>query len=320
MKIDLPRLGFGLSSIAGSGNFSHQEKLIRTAIDSGITHFDVAPYYGSGDAERILGDILVNCKEQVSITTKFGLMPLGGGVGGSMLRSLLRPVFRRMSALKKIASSVVSKTHQPKPMEYKAGDLTNSMDASIKKLRRPVDIFLLHDLEIDLARNTDLLEELQSIKTDKKTRLTGISGESETLLQMVKWRPEVYEVAQLENSLRSPAPVEVLEAAGADVITHRAIQGGLEELIFLLKNRPTFRTVWEREISVDPSSKEDIAQALIELALYENPRGTILFSTTNPERIKKVANVLQSPKLGIEECNKLRSLFSEVYAPKERIA
>lgn len=320
MKVDLSKLGFGLSSIAGSGNFSHQEKLIRTAIDAGITHFDVAPYYGSGDAEKILGDILASCPETVTITTKFGLMPVGGGMGGSLLRSALRPIFRRMSALKKIASTVVSKTHQPKALSFNKGDLINSMDASIKKLRRPVDVFLLHDVEVELAQNSDLLEELEEIKRSAKTRLTGISGTGDTLLTMVNWRPEVYEVAQLENSLKCPAPIEDLKKSGADVITHRAIQGGLEELLFLLRARPTFKNIWEREIGIDPASREDIANALIELAMHENPEGTVLFSSTNPERIRKVAGVLSSPKLGAAGCKALRSVFSEVYLRKEEVA
>ena len=33
MKPNLSRLGFGLSSIAGSGNYAHQERLINTAIE-----------------------------------------------------------------------------------------------------------------------------------------------------------------------------------------------------------------------------------------------------------------------------------------------
>ncbi|MBC7914985.1 MAG: aldo/keto reductase [Pyrinomonadaceae bacterium] len=313
MKIELSRLGFGLSSIAGSGNFAHQEKLIKTAIDCGITHFDVAPYYGSGDAEKILGDILSTCKDQVTITTKFGLMPLAAGRGGSLLRSALRPVFRRMRFLKHIASSMVSKAHQPKTFSFEKGALETSINASIKKLGRPADIFLLHDAEIDLAQNPDLTEELYKVKEAGKTRLTGISGTADMVLQIFNWNPQLYEVAQLENSLTSSAPIEALERGGADVINHRAIQGGLSQILFLLQNRPTFKEIWLREVGVDLHDKESIANILIELALYENRAGTILFSTTNPDRIKKIARVLASPQLGMEGCLTVRSIFSDVY-------
>lgn len=312
MNINISPLGFGLSSIAGSGNFAHQERLIKTAIDCGITHFDVAPYYGSGDAERILGDILSTCSDQVTITTKYGLVPIGGGVGRSMLRALLRPVFRRMSSLKKIASSVVSKTHQPKPVAFEKGALTASMNESIKKLRRPVDIFLLHDAEIDFAQNPDLIEELLTVKSGGQTRFTGISGDSEIVLKMVSWRPDVYEVAQTENSLQSLAPVQELQALSAGVITHRAIQGGLKQLAALIDTRPMFKQIWLRETGIDPSNKEELANMLIELALAENRGGTVLFSTTNPERIKKVASVLSSPRLGEADYRNIRSIFNDV--------
>jgi aryl-alcohol dehydrogenase-like predicted oxidoreductase len=319
MENKISRLGFGLSSIAGSGNFAHQERLVKTAIDSGITHFDGAPYYGSGDAEKILGDILATCTEKVTITTKFGLIPLSGGAGGSFLRSALRPVFRKMSYLKKIASSVLNKAHQPKPMVFEKGDLIKSIEISIAKLRRSPDIFLLHDVEISLAQNPNLIEELEQVKQDGRAKITGISGTADDLYQMSAWRPDLYRVVQLENSLKTPAPIQKLKDTGATVITHRAIQGGLNELVFLIKNRRHFKDVWEREIGIDPSNKEELANALIELALTENPEGTILFSSTSPERIKKVASVLNSPKLGIEGCQNLRNIFNDVYVERGEV-
>ena len=313
------RLGFGLSSIAGSGNFAHQERLIRTAIDCGITHFDVAPYYGSGDAEKILGDILSNVKEEVTVTTKFGLIPVGGGVSGSMLRAALRPIFRRMKSLKQIASKVVRKTHQSKPLTFNPGDLKESLDASLKKLQRPVDIFLLHDADYAFATNPALIEELEQAKTQGSAILTGVSGNSDTVTRLVNEYSQQYPVAQLENSLKNPAPIAELEKSASYIITHRAIQGGINELFFLLEMRPKFAQVWAREIGVDITNKEELANILIELALFENKRGTILFSTTHPDRIKRVAQAYSSPVLSESEYAKIRTLFEDVYIERETV-
>ena len=313
MKTISSRLGFGLSSIAGSGNRQHQERLIKTAIDAGITHFDVAPYYGSGDAEKILGSILKSCSEKVTITTKFGLVPLSGGLTGSLLRTALRPVFRQMRSLKQFASTIVRRTHQQKKLQFAKGDLLASIDASIRNIGREVDILLLHDTDITFSGNPDLLEELERIKSQGKTCFTGISGEADTVLTLVKSYPQTYGVAQLENSLRRPAPVSQLLDSGASVITHRAIQGGLGELRFLMKSRPKFMQVWNREIGIDATDNETIAGLLIELALFENKGGPVLFSTTNPKHIRKVASVLDSPRLREEEYLAVRSIFSELY-------
>jgi D-threo-aldose 1-dehydrogenase len=316
MKSNLSRLGFGLSSIAGSGNFAHQETLIKTAIDNGITHFDVAPYYGSGDAETILGKILLNCPETVTVTTKFGLTSFDGGRGGNLLRSTLRPVFRQFKFLKKAATSIVNRnkaTSHPVKKGFEKGSLLASIDASIKKLNRPIDIFLLHDADTTFARNPDLVHELDLVRDAGKTALTGISGSEETLLDIINWRPQSYSVCQLENSLAHKVNVEKLSVNDTKVITHRAIQGGLKELSFLINKRPGFKRIWERETGIDPFNSDLISQALLELALNENPNGTVLFSTTNIQRVKNAASALNSPILDKETSFKIRQLFDDVY-------
>lgn len=313
MKNKFSRLGFGLSSIAGSGDFRHQERLIKTAIDSGITHFDVAPYYGSGDAETILGKILKTCPDTVTVTTKFGLLPPGGGLGGSLLRKALRPVFRKMKSLKSVASSIVKKTHQPKIQTFTKGSLIASIETSLKKIDRPIDVFLLHDILPEMATNSDLLNELEQAKQDGKTSFTGISGEFENVLQVVKEHPESFQVAQFENSLKKQANIPQLANLSGMIITHRAIQGGLTELEYMMKARPKFIQVWNREIGLPLANRENLANLLIALALYENNSGTVLFSTVNAARIEKVSKVLISPELCDEICLKVREIFSEIY-------
>lgn len=70
-------MGFGCWAIGGTWNdVSDQEsiKAIRTAIDSGINFFDVAPVYGKGHAETILGQALKGEKrDDIIIATKCGL-------------------------------------------------------------------------------------------------------------------------------------------------------------------------------------------------------------------------------------------------------
>lgn len=306
------KLGFGLSSIAGSGNFSYQQRLIKTAISYGITHFDVAPLYGSGDAEKILGDILATCPEKVTITTKYGLFPMNAGKLSGMMRSALRPVFRRVGMLKRMASSVVGKAHNPKPVKFERGHLTASLDNSLIKLKRPVDIFLLHDPDITMATDEGLIDELSKARESGKAIHTGISGSAETLVAAVTSFPETYRVAQLENSLTSGAPISELLGERTNVITHRAIQGGLKPLLFLIEKRPGFKNIWLRETGIDPTA-DNLAQVLLEIALYENPAGIVLFSTTQIERIGKSAKALTHPLLNEEMCKKIRPLFNEIY-------
>jgi aryl-alcohol dehydrogenase-like predicted oxidoreductase len=81
----VPTLDFALSAVgfgcwAAGGNSvwsgSEDDEIVRTiqrGIDLGINFFDVAPVYGFGHAERVLGRALAGKRQQVIIATKCGL-------------------------------------------------------------------------------------------------------------------------------------------------------------------------------------------------------------------------------------------------------
>jgi len=70
------RLGFGASGLGGmfkSVTDADAELAVQCAIDSGITYFDVAPFYGHGTAERRLGSALASVpRSSFTISTKVG--------------------------------------------------------------------------------------------------------------------------------------------------------------------------------------------------------------------------------------------------------
>ncbi len=47
-------------------------RIIRAAVDRGVTHFDTAESYGPFTNEMLVGDALAPVRDQVSIATKFG--------------------------------------------------------------------------------------------------------------------------------------------------------------------------------------------------------------------------------------------------------
>jgi D-threo-aldose 1-dehydrogenase len=319
-KKPLSRLGFGLSSLAGSGNFAHQQNLINTAIDCGVTHFDSAPYYGSGDAEKILGRVLRKCRCEVTITTKFGLVPFAGGNAGSLVRATLRPVLRRIRPLKLLAARLIHGLREPEQLQnnIRKSAILESLDASIRDLGRPVDALLLHDASAATASHPVVHEALAEVRASGKCRFAGISGAAAIITAAARKYPRIYEVAQLENSLICPAPIAELSELGTRVITFRAIQNGLREIISLVERSPGFKKTWLHEFGVDPSSPDLLAQALVEVALAENPNGTVLFSTTNPKRIRVIARALSSPVLAPQASGRVRAFFEAAQELKGR--
>jgi aryl-alcohol dehydrogenase-like predicted oxidoreductase len=68
-------VGFGAWAIGGSwGQTDDDESLatLRAAVDAGVTFFDTADVYGDGRSERLLGRLLRERDEPLTVATKFG--------------------------------------------------------------------------------------------------------------------------------------------------------------------------------------------------------------------------------------------------------
>lgn len=78
IDFDFSALGFGCWGASGKGSWTGHDdegqiKAIREAIDLGINFFDVAPVYGLGHAEEVLGKAIVGQRDKIFIASKTGL-------------------------------------------------------------------------------------------------------------------------------------------------------------------------------------------------------------------------------------------------------
>jgi D-threo-aldose 1-dehydrogenase len=77
-SLEITALGMGCASLGGLyGSVSQSLAIdtLRAAWDAGIRYFDVAPMYGLGRAEHVLGEFLreeIECKEPFVVSTKVG--------------------------------------------------------------------------------------------------------------------------------------------------------------------------------------------------------------------------------------------------------
>ena len=143
IKRDSPRIGFGCSSLTSVGR-KNAIRLLETAFDAGIRHFDVARYYGYGETEAILGTFIKSCRTQITVTTKFGIEPprrtnalrLALGVGRRILRFV--PSARKL--VQQRASALV------KGNAFSVADANRNLETSLRELRTDyIDFYLLHD-------------------------------------------------------------------------------------------------------------------------------------------------------------------------------
>lgn len=78
--IELSEIGLGTNYVGGHNLYQrvdeHEgERLVRQALDEGITFFDTADAYGEGRCEELLGKALAGCGREIVLATKGGIVP-----------------------------------------------------------------------------------------------------------------------------------------------------------------------------------------------------------------------------------------------------
>jgi aryl-alcohol dehydrogenase-like predicted oxidoreductase len=85
--LDVSRIGLGAMSMygyynVGDGSDVESIRTIHRALDLGVTHLDTAEIYGAYHNEDLVGRAIKDCRDQVVLATKFGLVShFGGGPG-----------------------------------------------------------------------------------------------------------------------------------------------------------------------------------------------------------------------------------------------
>src|SRR6185312_3857852 len=80
--LQVPLVGLGCNNFGGRIDLEATRKVIDTAIDLGIIHFDTADVYGGGGrSEEFIGQLLGDRRGKVILATKFG--KLADGVPGT---------------------------------------------------------------------------------------------------------------------------------------------------------------------------------------------------------------------------------------------
>src|SRR5579864_6852319 len=81
--LDVSAIGLGCMSVSGAYGETPDRaamvRLIRSAVDQGVTFFDTAEVYGPFRNEEIVGEALAPVRDQVVIASKFGFDLAGGG-------------------------------------------------------------------------------------------------------------------------------------------------------------------------------------------------------------------------------------------------
>ncbi|NBB52507.1 hypothetical protein GVN24_29945 [Rhizobium sp. CRIBSB] len=272
------RIGLGCGRLNGGIDTRGSVALIEVAMEAGIRHFDVAPSYGLGLAETVLGQALQG-QADVTIATKVGIEPARHGFAKSLARAVLKPVASRIPALKArliaAAAAPATTTHghfTPEAMQA-------SLDRSLLALRRDrIDLYLLHEPPPTLTK------EVEATLTGFRDRGliaafgSGTGGLEDTLpaagqAAQFRWRP-------------SDGPA----AAGRMAIRHGMLRWGLPLLHKAMSEGaladPAIRAGLSGDLRFDLDDPAAAPPLLLTLVLSQFPDDMILVSSNDPKRIR----------------------------------
>ena len=180
-ELKVRRLGFGAMRVVGDRE--EGVRVVRRAVELGVTLIDTADIYGAGVSEEVVAEAMHPYPDGVVVATK-------GGLGYGL---------------------------QDRIRDGRPEHLREACDASLRRLKlERIDLYYLHrhDPEVPVEESIGALEELRS---EGKIRLIGVSNFS---LRQLRQAQSVTTIAAVQNEYNRGllTSQDVLEACAAEGI------------------------------------------------------------------------------------------------------
>jgi len=246
---------FGTASLFNAGDERERAALLSAAAEQGFTHFDTAPLYGFGMAERDLAPLL-RAHPALTVTTKVGLYPPGG------TEQSARGIF-----LRKVAGKLLPPLSRP-VKSFDLGRAERALAGSLERLGRDrVDIYMLHEPERALLDVDAWVGWLEGRRKAGQIRHFGIALPNAHIAPFLSEASGIAPVIQTIDSL-DERQADCLTAAGRPL---QFTYGYMSAARQRGDTRPA------RDILGD--------------AIRRNATGAILVSTTKAERVGQYAAI-----------------------------
>ncbi len=303
------RVGFGCSNLLGDKTREAGLRLLETAYDCGIRHFDVARVYNFGDAEVILGEFAANKRHEITLTSKFGLMPREGVAKMKGPVQFVRRIMRSSARIRALVRRNVKSLTQAGQFDLATAE--KSLHASLRALRTDyLDMYLMHECSASDC-TPEMYDFLQRAMQAGKIRAYGCGTAFGRLLPITADHPEFLQVAQFESSLQESnvtAFRKVQPAATRLLITHGAMSA-VQHLRRLCNSDPDVKTRVKDLLDVDVSAGSDLYGILLRYSLLENADGIVLFRASATDRIRStLASLHRAQQLTADQFAELQRL------------
>ncbi len=279
-KIGKSRLGFGCAHLPGQLTRAEAERLIGTALQSGIRHFDAARMYGDGQAEGILGAALRGRRDEVALVTKAGIFP----ASRSPAARPWRKAARQLPGLAKLAPAALRAWAEPRFGQFSAAAVRASVETSLRELRTEyVDALLLH--ECAPSHVTDELKHaLAALLAEGKILRFGIASTWASTQAVAGAHPDVCGIVQVEADGSA-----IARPPGAQLIVHSVLGARFRAFVKGLECDQARARHFLEHVGITPTDRSAIAALFLQEAQIRHPEAVILFSSTQAEHIRRNA-------------------------------
>jgi aryl-alcohol dehydrogenase-like predicted oxidoreductase len=272
------RLGFGCAYLT-----PENRRVLDVAYEAGIRHFDVGRSYGRGFTEGMLGRFLRG-KTDVTVTSKYGIVPPFSHPLHAALRVVLRPLARRLRRSAAMSARIEqSSALTLNKAQFTGAEARASLALSLRNLKlQRLDLFLMHEPEpCDLA-DESLLAALQSARTQGDIGAFGVGGKSQHLAQLQVQRPGYCGVLQYDWTPLEPVPSHPESFS----ILYRVYREPARRLHEAFASDPSLARRFSDEIDSDLGASGRVEQLLLNATLALRAGSLVLFSSTRPEHVR----------------------------------
>lgn len=300
------RIGFGCAKLFRTPSSSKRQQLLNTAFDCGITQFDVARMYGLGEAEAELGRFLKERRGKVKVSSKFGIAVHKSSALRFMAQHFGRLLLRAVPSIRKRIDRASTNLYSPKDfsVDFAEESLTKSLtQLGIEKIEN----YFLHEPTTMDSIPLDTFEWLQMQRQRGLIESFGVSGDLKHSILAPTIRLYEWPILQFSYNILSDHRLLANVPKDREITTYSAISGAFDRFDSCIRSDENFRIQCGQRFGGNPTDDIEIAAILIRSNLQAIPKSKVLFSTSSPNRLRRVLDRVQELQLDQDSLNWLQN-------------
>jgi aryl-alcohol dehydrogenase-like predicted oxidoreductase len=296
---DVSALGFGCAALGSRVSETQGRRALERAFEQGVTWYDVASFYGDGEAEAIFGRFLTGRRDKVVVCTQLGSPRAAPSPVARLFTRLRHLLLRSFPELGEVSARPF---HRRGAKTLGAGEIESSIIESLRRLKSDyVDVVALHDPSPLECADHDILDALERLVEKGYARCLAVSGPVSAIDAALAASSQ-FQIAQFANNPFDSQARRLrmeLSAATRFVVTQSVFKSGAYERVSQLLASDGGRLAsLASQLSYGPPFIA--SDMLLDYAFATNPDGVVLAGMFNPSHIvQNCARASRAPRSDI---------------------